>query len=547
LGLVLAVTGGLVATSTTTATADLVIVDPPTWRVVEFHTSWKSRVGTDPATNATSLATAEWEYTATDGGVDQQDTVTGDGIIEGIAMSVAGQGTTEVDNADPNDPTSCMHQVHSGNPTAAGISLAYFRGEKLVLEFGAFPHTVEIVTEYCTGPPTSETRVESMRVNTGFYGENSVTIPLLDPKQEAVSGTIVLFQTFESDPTKGIDSIVSYGIVSSRCDLTGIEHADTDHDGITDCDEVLGGSSNPADSGFLELEKDFVDAPDSARVDLYVTSEDGTAGDVAAVDDAADGDSTGKLEVPTGTYDLTETAGANTDLADYRSALACTLRGTTTPVPVSESTVEIAKGDDVTCRFTNTHPTATGAKTIGFWQNKNGQKVISNGSASAGVCDSGTWLRQYPPFQDLAATATCSQVARYAHALVKAATARSASMNAMLKAQMLATALSVYFSDPQLGGNRLSASAPIGGRRIDLTAVCRLLGSSTGTATCSGVCRDASPAFDNASSLTVARMLEVASGHSNTAGSIWYSNVKRTQELAKDAFDAVNNQVAFAP
>ena len=50
-----------------------------------------------------------------------------------------------------------------------------------------------------------------------------------------------------------------------------------------------------------------------------------------------------------------------------------------------------------------------------------------------------------------------------------------------------------------------------------------------------------------ASSLTVSQMLAYAASQSNTGGVLWYGNVKATQELAKDAFDAVNNQVAFAP
>jgi hypothetical protein len=40
-------------------------------------------------------------------------------------------------------------------------------------------------------------------------------------------------------------------------------------------------------------------------------------------------------------------------------------------------------------------------------------------------------------------------------------------------------------------------------------------------------------------------MLSYASTMSNSGGSTWYANVKSTQELAKDAFDAINNQVAF--
>ena len=39
-------------------------------------------------------------------------------------------------------------------------------------------------------------------------------------------------------------------------------------------------------------------------------------------------------------------------------------------------------------------------------------------------------------------------------------------------------------------------------------------------------------------------MLAYATSQSNAGGSIWYGQVKATQELAKNAFDAINNQVA---
>ncbi len=95
----------------------------------------------------------------------------------------------------------------------------------------------------------------------------------------------------------------------------------------------------------------------------------------------------------------------------------------------------------------------TGALTMGFWQNKNGQAIIT-AQAKSGVCPSATWLQQYAPFQDLSSAATCSQAASYVYNIIKAANASGASMNAMLKAQMLATALDVYFSDPSLAGTR---------------------------------------------------------------------------------------------
>ena len=45
--------------------------------------------------------------------------------------------------------------------------------------------------------------------------------------------------------------------------------------------------------------------------------------------------------------------------------------------------------------------------------------------------------------------------------------------------------------------------------------------------------------------MKVADMLTYAAGKSNVGGSTWYGNVKSTQEMAKNAFDAINNQVAF--
>jgi hypothetical protein len=190
-------------------------------------------------------------------------------------------------------------------------------------------------------------------------------------------------------------------------------------------------------------------------------------------------------------------------------------------------------------------PARTGALTIGFWQNKNGQALIANAGAVAGVCKLTPFLRAYAPFADLGATASCSAVATYVTNVIKAANASGAAMNAMLKAQMLGTALDVYFSDATLGGNRIGAPGPIGAVSIDLTRICVMIGSGT-TSSCSGSFRDVSGSFGGASSLTVSQMLAYAASRSNTGGSLWYGNVKSVQEGAKNAFDAVNNQVAFA-
>jgi hypothetical protein len=207
--------------------------------------------------------------------------------------------------------------------------------------------------------------------------------------------------------------------------------------------------------------------------------------------------------------------------------------GTCTSITNTAKIVETGQTADATVTACNTK---TGALTIGFWQNKNGQAFITGGAATAGVCNSGAWLRQYAPFQDLSATANCSAVGKYVTEVIKAANASGASMNAMLKAQMLATALDVYFSNPALGGNKINAPAPIGGVTIDLTKIPETPTSLT--------TENVSSAFGGATSMTVSQILTYAAGQSNAGGSVWYGQVKATQELPKDTFDAINNEVA---
>jgi YD repeat-containing protein len=177
-------------------------------------------------------------------------------------------------------------------------------------------------------------------------------------------------------------------------------------------------------------------------------------------------------------------------------------------------------------------PAATGALSMGFWSNKNGQAIIT-GQGSTN-CASGAWLRaNFAPFQDLAAGASCSAVNTYVQGIIKSASASGASMNGMLKAQMLAVALDVYFSDGSLGGNKIGAPAPIGAVTIDLTHV----GSSA---------ENTSAAF-GANSMSIAQLLSYAAGKSNPGGTTWYAQVKGTQGLAKDTFDAICNSLVYAP
>ena len=209
--------------------------------------------------------------------------------------------------------------------------------------------------------------------------------------------------------------------------------------------------------------------------------------------------------------------------------------------------------------------TNTGALTMGFWQNKNGQGIITSFCGGTSGTSLNTFLRQFNPFQDLSSTATCSQDASYVNNIIKAATCTSSTntCNSMLRSQMLATALDVYFSTPSLGGNKvggfngLGGSTPaLGGVAIDLSKICAMIDGSSGS-TCSGVTEDARPEFGIAPpalGTTVGLMLlysdflSAVNGSpvaSSTTGSTWYKNIKARQVIAKDAFDSINNQKAL--
>jgi len=171
-------------------------------------------------------------------------------------------------------------------------------------------------------------------------------------------------------------------------------------------------------------------------------------------------------------------------------------------------------------------PPWIGDGTIGFWSNKNGQAIITGGAYTptlvgtkyVNVCNVTTWLRQFAPFQDLSATATCAQVGTYVLGVIKAANASGATMNAMLKAQMLAAALNYYYTtiEPR-------RSAPAGSLSTKLFDISPWSG-----------------AFGGATKMTLMQMLQYASSQSNVAGTIWYAQNKAIQGYAKDAFAAVN-------
>jgi hypothetical protein len=207
--------------------------------------------------------------------------------------------------------------------------------------------------------------------------------------------------------------------------------------------------------------------------------------------------------------------------------------------------------------------TNTGALTMGFWQNKNGQGIITSYCGGTSGTSLHTFLNGYNPFKDETST-TCSGEASYVLTIIKNAvcTSSTKTCNLMLRAQMLSTALDVYFSTPSLGGNKvgsfngLGGNTPgLGGVNVDLQHICAMVDGSSG-ASCTGITEDVRPEFGIASPCvgeSVSDMLAYSNAASlvngnpvatATSGATWYNQNKARQVPAKDAFDNINNQIA---
>jgi len=222
--------------------------------------------------------------------------------------------------------------------------------------------------------------------------------------------------------------------------------------------------------------------------------------------------------------------------------------------------------DSASATVTVCGPAKTGALTIGFWKNTNGNSLIQHYCAPAGKMSLASYLSTLgganSPFKG-AAGMSCTSLVTFVNNMISGAS--STNMNLMLRAQMLATALNVYFSDPSRGYTTTAVpktkppswflpGVPIGAFVMDLTAVCPMVANSlTGAATCqnntpstNGFTAGALPS----ASMTVQAILTHASTspspfNGSTSNPVWYAGDRTKQEIAKNVFDQINNQLAF--
>src|SRR5207247_6375158 len=130
----------------------------------------------------------------------------------------------------------------------------------------------------------------------------------------------------------------------------------------------------------------------------------------------------------------------------------------------------------------------------------------------------------------------------------------------MLKAQMLGTALDVWFSGPGWTSTKIGSIKPpsnflshnnLGTFNMDTTSVCPMVDNlSTGSATC----KNGLPSTDAVaagavptSPMSMQAILDFAATtpdpfNGSTSASVWYAGNRTKQEILKNIFDQFNNR-----
>jgi hypothetical protein len=218
-------------------------------------------------------------------------------------------------------------------------------------------------------------------------------------------------------------------------------------------------------------------------------------------------------------------------------------------------------------------PPDTGARTIGFWKTTNGQNLVRY-YCNKSSYNLGTYLaglgEGLGPFSN--APTGCANLKTYVFNILSGASATN--MNVMLKAQMLGTALDVWFTGPGWTSTKTNGIKPpsqffahnrLGTFQMDTTAICPMIDNlNTGSATCknntpstNAVAAGALPSSPMAMQaiLDFAATIDAATPPwdlgAYAGANIWYLNTttnaqdRTKQEILKNVFDQFNNEDAF--
>ena len=128
---------------------------------------------------------------------------------------------------------------------------------------------------------------------------------------------------------------------------------------VTTGSDIVCVITNTRETGKLEVQKDLSPTTDGGLFNLQI---DGTTDGDAT--DVGDGGSTGEETLNTGDHTVGETAGTDTDLADYQKSIECkadngagAVVAGTTGDDAGPLTVPVTTGSDIVCVITNTRET----------------------------------------------------------------------------------------------------------------------------------------------------------------------------------------------
>ncbi len=274
-------------------------------------------------------------------------------------------------------------------------------------------------------------------------------------------------------------------------------------------------------------ESDDTSASTTSATFSFATDPNTVIDDCSTVTDAFNGAPATTLGTPcaTTTYNYTQTVPVTTNLCVVFGNAASAVESTTSATSTSSASVTIC-GRQV------------GGLTIGFWQNNNGQALI-NGNCPAvrdTLVSTLVNVANASKLPTITAATSCvknnkgvTPLATAIYDVVKLANASGASMEAMLRAQIMATTLSTHFS-PTLGA-----------AKIALAKIC----------TAVGTCVTGVGPFYTLATVGTAFATPNAGESVNTlistvANKSWAlaSVTKTTQEVWKNVFDTLNNNKA---
>jgi hypothetical protein len=192
-------------------------------------------------------------------------------------------------------------------------------------------------------------------------------------------------------------------------------------------------------------------------------------------------------------------------------------------------------------------PVQTGAQDIEFWASPTGQGIVATYCQPADGVWLGRYLRQYRTFWEMWYN-DCNSLSEYVEGVETGGRLSGLTpANWQLKAQFLAAALNVYYSDPALCGSVCGAADPLGAAALagPIGAVAIDLSQVYVSDPSAPYYTDSSPAFNSTAIMTVSEMLDWASHQATLAGYKWYAGNLDLMSKARAAFLAVNTQVAF--